>query len=337
MRIVAGCTISVFYRAVYGFARFNFLLKESYNKLCISCHKLAGFYASPFQHKPVKDGNCGICHDPHASDFKARLTDVGFNLCITCHEDMVAGMTKKYIHEPILKSGCSACHDPHAGNDKLRLKELSNKLCFSCHENKKIEVGQYSNRHEPAARGNCIECHTPHYSDIKYLLKDKTDNLCYNCHKKNDVWKKRRYKHGPVVQGNCTACHNPHGSDNAYILRLAFPHKFYSEYEKDKYNLCFLCHLEGLVTAEKTTTITDFRNGDTNLHTLHVKQKKGRTCRACHDVHASDQEGRIRDSFPYGAMEMPLEFYKTKNGGFCAPGCHKAMTYDRLHVVDNSK
>ncbi len=314
-----------------------FLLRTPYNKLCASCHKTAGFNARSFLHEPVKDGNCGICHDPHASDYESRLVDTGANLCITCHEDMITGMTKNFVHEPLLKSGCSVCHDPHEGDNKLRLKAAPDRLCYKCHANKKIEVGQYIHKHDPAARGLCIECHSPHYSDNKHLLKDRVDSICYGCHKKKSAWKDRRYKHGPVAQGNCTACHNPHGSDNAFILRLAFPHNFYSEYKQNKYDLCFRCHIEGLVTAEKTKTITEFRNGETNLHSLHVMQKKGRTCRACHNVHASDQEGRIRDSFPYGAIEMPLEFYKTKTGGFCATGCHKPMTYDRLHAVDNSR
>jgi len=312
-----------------------FLLRQPYDRLCKSCHKIEGLYTGSFVHKPVKDGNCGLCHDPHVSNYKSRLVDVGLNLCVSCHEEFVAGMTQSHIHAPLLKSGCSDCHDSHSGDNKLRLKKSKNELCFSCHEEKKNEVQQYTVKHKPALEGLCTECHSPHFSAGKNLLLDNIDRLCYKCHKEAEKRSKRKFKHGPVVQGNCTACHNPHGSDNAFILRLPFPHKFYSRYEEDTYSLCFLCHVESLVTAEQSETITDFRNGKTNLHRLHVKQEKGRTCRACHDVHASEQEGRIRDSFPYGTMDMPLEFYKTSTGGFCVPGCHKAMTYDRLNMVDN--
>jgi len=59
------------------------------------------------------------------------------------------------------------------------------------------------------------------------------------------------------------------------------------------------CHKEALVTTGKTVTITNFRNGEINLHMLHVNQNKGRTCRACHDVHASDQEDHIREEFRF--------------------------------------
>jgi predicted CXXCH cytochrome family protein len=309
-----------------------FLLKQSYNELCSSCHKTTKLFTGVI-HKPVRDGNCGICHDPHASNFKHRLTDEGTNLCLVCHEDMISGMSQQYVHAPLMESGCSSCHDPHAGEDAFRLKAAADRLCFTCHDEKWNEVTQNTQKHLPALEGKCTSCHSPHYSDSKYLLRDKVDVLCYKCHEDSIEWKERRYLHGPVVQGNCTACHNPHGSDNAFILRSPFPHKFYSEYKRGKYSLCFLCHKEALVTAEKTEVVTNFRNGDINLHTLHVHQKKGRTCRACHDVHASNQEGRIRDEFPFGKMSIPLEYSKTQTGGSCIPGCHRERSYDRVNKV----
>ena len=310
-----------------------FLLKKSYNKLCLTCHKPQRLYSGAIKHKPVKDGYCGLCHDSHASNFEHRLIDVGVNLCFVCHEDMLEGMTRKYIHTPILKTGCSGCHGSHAGKNKALLKVTTGELCFTCHEEKRKEVNQYARKHKPALEGRCITCHSPHYSEMKYLLRDEIDTLCYNCHKDNAVWKEKQFQHGPVVQGNCTACHNPHGSDNAFILRSPFPHKFYTEYEKDKYSLCFLCHKEPLVTVEETETITNFRNGTFNLHKLHVHKKKGRSCRACHDVHASDQEGRIRDEFPFGNMKIELQYSKTETGGSCISGCHVETKYDRVNKV----
>ncbi len=312
-----------------------FLLRDSYNKLCLSCHKIASIYAGSFVHKPVKDGNCGLCHDPHASNFKTRLIDIGVNLCIVCHDTMLEGMTGDNLHEPIITSGCTDCHNPHSGNNKALLISPSSKLCFNCHKGKKNEVEQYTHKHEPAFKGQCTACHSPHYSDTKNLMLDDVDALCYNCHKKNRKWLGKSFKHGPVVQGNCTACHNPHGSDNPFILRLAFPHKFYSEYKEGQYSLCFLCHVKLLVEVDNTKTITNFRNGETNLHTFHVKQKKGRTCRACHNVHASNQEGRIRENFLFGKYEVRLEYSQTETGGSCLTGCHRELRYDRVNKVIN--
>ena len=313
----------------------KYLLKGPYDKLCSLCHNLKGLYRGASIHKPVKDGNCGLCHDVHASNYRSRLTDTGANLCLSCHEDMVQGMTGDHVHEPLLKTGCTDCHDPHSGEDSLRLKAASEKLCFKCHEEKLNEISQYTNKHDPASGGKCIVCHSPHYSESAYLLRDKVDTLCYNCHKENAVWKKRRFRHGPVVQGNCSACHNPHGSDNAFILRLSFPHKFYSAYKKGEYDLCFNCHKEALVTAERTGTATNFRNGEINLHRLHVYQEKGRTCRACHNIHASDQYDHLREEFLFGSVNIPIYYFKTKTGGRCIPGCHKERAYDRVDMVEN--
>ncbi len=310
-----------------------FLLRQSYTKLCVSCHKQERLFTGGNIHKPAKDGNCGLCHDPHASNYEYHLVDIGANLCMICHENMITGMSRKYIHTPIIKSGCNGCHEPHASTHTLQLKSSKDQICFTCHEEKKKEVEQYTRRHAPAYEGRCLACHSPHYSEDKHLLIDKIDTLCFNCHEETNTWREKRFKHGPVVQGNCTACHNPHGSDNVFILRLPFPHTFYSAYEKGKYGLCFLCHVESLVTVEKTTSITRFRNGETNLHRLHVKQKKGRTCRACHDVHASEQEGRIRDSFLFGTIEIDFEYVKTDTGGSCLAGCHKERSYDRINRV----
>lgn len=310
-----------------------FFLKEAYSQLCTLCHNPKALYSGKSIHKPVADGNCGLCHDPHASNYRYRLTDIGANICLSCHDDMVSGMSKEYVHAPLIKTGCTSCHDPHSGEDRVRLRISKEQLCFTCHEEKKNELSHYTHKHTPVLEGKCTACHSPHYSEIKYLLLNKIDTLCYNCHKDKSVWKTRRFQHGPVVQGNCTACHNPHGSDNAYILRLAFPYEFYSPYEKGAYSLCFLCHKEALVTIGKTETITYFRNGERNLHELHVNRQKGRTCRACHDVHASDMNHHLREEFKYGSSSMPIYYFKSDTGGRCILGCHKERSYDRVKSV----
>ena len=86
--------------------------------------------------------------------------------------------------------------------------------------------------------------------------------------------------------------------------------------------------------SEKTTGLTNFRNGQANLHFMHVnKTEKGRSCRACHNVHASPNDLHIRDSVPYGSWNMPINYKKSADGGSCSPGCHKPYTYDRKNAV----
>ena len=82
----------------------------------------------------------------------------------------------------------------------------------------------------------------------------------------------------------------------------------------------------------KGTRITGFRDGDRNLHLIHVNDKaKGRTCRACHEVHASRRPFHMREKVPYGASgwQLKINFEQLPNGGSCAPACHWKETYIR--------
>ena len=77
-----------------------------------------------------------------------------------------------------------------------------------------------------------------------------------------------------------------------------------------------------------------------NLHYLHVnRETKGRTCRACHETHASSNEQHIRESVPFGTggWQLPIGFKKSASGGSCAPGCHAPYKYDRVEPIVYAK
>jgi hypothetical protein len=85
-----------------------------------------------------------------------------------------------------------------------------------------------------------------------------------------------------------------------------------------------------MVKDPTTTTLTKFRNGDQNLHYVHVnKDERGRTCRACHEVHAAKQKHQIRDAVPYGhtGFMLKVNFTPTATGGSCARTCHITRSY----------
>ena len=84
-----------------------------------------------------------------------------------------------------------------------------------------------------------------------------------------------------------------------------------------------------LLNLEKTTNMTEFRNGDQNLHYLHINKEKGRSCTNCHDVHAANNTKLIGTTVKFGRWDMPLNFVGTETGGTCATGCHKEQKYDR--------
>jgi predicted CXXCH cytochrome family protein len=143
-----------------------------------------------------------------------------------------------------------------------------------------------------------------------------------------------KFLHGPLREKNCIACHQAHGSNNPKILDKAFPATFYEPYKAEAYDLCFACHDKKIVLNEKSTD-TGFRNGDINLHFLHVNREKGRTCRACHDEHASNQPKHIREEVPFGRWTMKVQYNETPTGGGCTTGCHVPYKYDRMNPVTN--
>ena len=107
--------------------------------------------------------------------------------------------------------------------------------------------------------------------------------------------------HGPVAQKDCSGCHATHGSEHFRLLVKDYPPVFYAPFSVDNYALCFSCHPQSLVLTERTSDLTEFRNGDLNLHYVHVnKAPRGRTCRSCHATHASDLPKHIRETVPYG-------------------------------------
>ena len=175
--------------------------------------------------------------------------------------------------------------------------------------------------------------------------------LCMSCHDKpvgvskdeimpglTEEIKNKKYLHGPVAQKDCKGCHNTHGSDHFRLLAKEYPPQFYAPFSISSYDLCFSCHPQSLVLTKQTSDLTDFRNGDLNLHCVHVnKARRGRTCRSCHATHASDLPKHIRASVPYGMWDLPINFEKTGTGGGCKPGCHLPYDYDRMSPVEYNK
>lgn len=259
------------------------------------------------------------------------------------HEHVESVITQ---HQVIKEKGCITCHDPHASDFNHQLKQDTLNLCLECHESIGEIVKNALVSHGAVAEDNkCANCHSPHGSDMPDMLLDEEMTLCLDCHDKPmdtprgriidmKTWiENNPERHGPIREGNCTLCHQPHGSDHFRILAYEFPHKFYSPFSVEAYALCFQCHEDTLVLDEQTTALTDFRNGQKNLHYVHVNQKRGRTCRACHEIHAGTKPKRMKDFVPFGIWNYPIGFELAPNGGKCAPGCHVPRAYDRTQAV----
>jgi predicted CXXCH cytochrome family protein len=301
-----------------------------------------------FAHDPFAKGECMVCHQAHQADNKRLLRGgEGNEHCFSCHSGFKEKLaSSKHRHLPAEKD-CSACHGAHATEFKHQLKADHNATCTAqCHQPIRDHLATASVKHAAMTSTNgCSNCHDSHASNDASLLRGRMDAVCLTCHnasiKATDghliadmrpVLSKAKFLHGPIRSGSCSACHNAHGASKPGLLERNFPRTFYTNFEQEKYDLCFTCHEKQLVTTETTASLTGFRNGETNLHYLHVnREEKGRSCKSCHNLHGSDNEKHIASdvSFERSGWAMQVGFTKSEHGGSCTPSCHKTRDYKR--------
>jgi predicted CXXCH cytochrome family protein len=322
----------------------KYLLKtDSVEQLCADCHQLP---INRYTHGPVAVGQCTLCHQPHQSDSPRLLRKgEGAEHCFSCHTELRLSIANAaFVHQPAAES-CDGCHDPHSSANPHQLHQPLQQTCFSCHQDMANYVQQAGVSHDALfTDDSCANCHDPHAASRPHMLSDRVDRLCLKCHDKPltatsgrvianmQQTLQREYLHGPIRSGDCTACHNAHGASNTRLLREKFPETFYAAFDLGNYALCFQCHDQQLVLKENTGQLTRFRNGETNLHFLHVnRDEKGRTCKTCHDMHGSDLPNHLASDVPFEGSQwsMPIAFEKTDDGGSCAPGCHEPRSYHR--------
>ncbi|MBI5509382.1 MAG: cytochrome c3 family protein [Deltaproteobacteria bacterium] len=298
-----------------------------------------------WSHAPFEVGQCNICHKSGDPKAPGPVVDNSNDMCFTCHEEIKEALAGRKFQHDAIDAGCTACHNPHNSRYKKLLTDPAPQLCYECHSDIEKVATTSKVRHGAITKERaCLACHNPHAANVEHLLIQLPYDLCVGCHSTNDLaddnGKKlmnikqlltdNEVKHGPIAQKDCSACHQTHGSANFRLLVQAYPEKFYSPYDPANYALCYRCHNDQIMANATTTTLTKFRDGDRSLHYLHVhKEDRGRTCRACHEVHASHKPHQIRDAVPFGSggWMLPLNFKQTATGGQCEKTCHNTKTY----------
>ncbi len=320
------------------------LVENSVDQLCEKCHAPD---EGKHPHGPYAEKECAACHQPHESNNAGLLRGgEASEFCYTCHAQTKYVMANAlFVHDPARKN-CMICHDSHTSDFEKHLNKPIEQLCLDCHTGLGEAINGASTPHAAVFTGeSCANCHDPHASGRPKLLRDRQTTLCLSCHNQPVKAEDGRmipdmtasvsgkhFLHGPVESGDCSACHNVHGSTHTRLLKQDFPTGFYANFDLADYALCFGCHPKDLVISQKTTSLTDFRDGDRNLHFLHVnRDEKGRSCKTCHAIHGSDLPLHVAAAVPFDNSPwlMPIGFERLPDGGKCAPGCHVAMTYHR--------
>jgi len=301
-------------------------------------------FQQKYTHGPVAVGECTQCHNPHESDEKALLKETSRQLCLKCHADFAKSLkAAPVVHPPVKEAPCTQCHNPHGSPVNYFLRKKMPDICVECHAELGKKLAGVKVPHKPLQlEAGCSGCHSAHYAKAKSLLGAEQKEVCLGCHGTDNLGtpplknirkelEGKKYLHGPIRKGECTGCHDPHGSDYFRMLRGNYTAEIYATYTEGLYDACLLCHEKNLLRYAETTIYTNFRNGNRNLHFVHVAgKKKGRTCRICHEPHASDGAKLIsKDGLKFGDWKIPINFDITATGGGCAPGCHRPFKYDR--------
>jgi predicted CXXCH cytochrome family protein len=333
----------------HGGATPELMREATIEATCSRCHDSVTD-GRHFLHTPVKQGACSSCHAPHASRFPKLLDVVGTDLCLTCHVQFAASLNHAKVTHKALEQGCEKCHEAHGSNHPMSTTQPVVAQCGGCHEKTMAIVTNARGRHSPAVEGlACMNCHTPHGGAFARLLKDREDRTCLSCHGQpltnarggvlaamTQLQDPAFHKHGAMRDGECSGCHAPHGGEQSKLLTRPFSRAFYQRFTPRSYALCLGCHDPKLATQRRAgQSITAFRDGDRNLHFVHVNNGwRSHGCNACHASHGTTGNDRdVRGQVVFGAWQISIKFNRTDTGGRCTTGCHLPYAYDRDQPV----
>ncbi|MEW5807166.1 MAG: cytochrome c3 family protein, partial [Acidobacteriota bacterium] len=272
---------------LFGAEEQKVALQGKGKELCVVCHEdLEKLATMKFQHTPLKQNDCFVCHDPHTADHKGLVREEDSDLCYRCHEAEKGGFSQGVRHSPIETKGCQVCHHPHASNYQDQLLNETSPLCFQCHQ-PELEKMKKAVTHAPFVKGECMKCHSPHSSANEFLMKGDFQRTCLSCHNATQEVLVRAHSGMDVRGSDCEGCHTAHASD---VKGLIHEHQNQPFRERE----CSTCHKMSLPDLKKLVSET------TELCLMcHEEKKKGeppsishkmeleKGCSSCHTPHAS--------------------------------------------------
>jgi len=294
------------------------------DELCWTCHGSMGAkLREAYQHSPFATGRCTNCHDPHASNHRALLTQAVNEICFTCHP-IGAEINRAQPHPPAANGWCVDCHDPHASEFRGILVMRQRDLCFSCHPTVAGLSGMPV-QHVPFVNDNCTGCHQPHGSDHTPLLNAPQPDICYDCHPaiENQFGQPSHHPVGVLLQ--CNTCHDPHAAQYSGLLNA-----------RNNNDFCYECHAQIRVTFDDS-------NHDGQLcvacHTPHgsafrplLVKRNPEVCFQCHPQSSFDEATKtvFRNKHP-----VRPNHYDVNNESplTCTSSCHNPHGTDKAHML----
>jgi predicted CXXCH cytochrome family protein len=149
------------------------------DQLCFTCHPKS---SENILHSPYAQGNCVVCHSPHASAWPNHILAAQQDLCMGCHVRARLNVNR-HKHTVTVPWGVALTFEQMKGWQYIGLNRALNL-------NHPIEGHPVSGPNTAIGRGapeiSCLSCHQPHHSDIANLLPPKIADvtaLCETCHK----------------------------------------------------------------------------------------------------------------------------------------------------------
>lgn len=300
--------------------------------LCFMCHgDMGALLDDKYTHVPFVQGRCTECHDPHASDNRALLTQAPNKICFTCHP-IGQETNRMQAHPPAKQGWCTDCHSPHASNNKGMLIARQRELCFGCHPTV-ASMSDFATQHQPFSNDNCTGCHEPHGSDFTPLLVKAQPALCYTCHPQIENQFVQPSHHPIGLNLTCASCHNPHaapypgllsGSANQFCFECHGDKQAVYETSKHTAADCVGCHTPHgsayrpmlLANQPDLCLRCHSKYEGSNSHPVRpeyydVHAKKGLTCTSsCHNPHGTQYKFMIR-TYNFNRDSMCLQCHKT--------------------------
>ncbi len=283
----------------------------------VDCH--VGLLEAQHIHGAIADMGCEACHDDNGGH-RFSPADTSPTACLDCHDE---GDDTIWDHAEG-SAECLDCHDPHRSSYRHLLRLSVNQLCQDCHELGTEGVSV----HEPVRRGRCLACHHPHRATASPLLRKPVAETCVKCHRRVVAPHGREPDPHAAMDDRegCVDCHEMHEADEPHLLMDRYSQDAYTNDPVSDHELCFGCHDEDELLHSQESGFV--RDDGQNLHGAHVLiPGKGRGCRNCHQMHATDLPHMLDAQRPMGRWLAPMTFVANDTTKTCGPACHEPRSY----------